>query len=77
MGSDYLFATPSFVTGAARSLDLGAVFDEYNTSPTGAAADAIALTLDWLTVGDALIDAADEMTIDSAAVSSELLCVQE
>ncbi len=43
-----LFAVPSFFSGAARVLDLGATFDEYNTSTTPAEADAAALRADFM-----------------------------
>lgn len=49
--SDYLFAHPSFLSGAARVIDLGGVFDAYNESTTPAEADARASLSDWLGVG--------------------------
>jgi hypothetical protein len=49
--SDFLFAEPSLVSGAARLLDLYCLFDSYNTSPTGAEADYKALLADWCAVG--------------------------
>lgn len=49
--SDFLFAEPSTVSGAARLLDLYCLFDSYNTSPTGAEADYKALLADWCAVG--------------------------
>ncbi len=51
--SDFLFAQPSFLSGAARVLDLGGTFDQYNTSPD---ADTAALTSDWFVIGDDLFD---------------------
>lgn len=57
MHTDFLFAMPSWLSGAARTLDLGGVFDEYNESPTPAQADAWALWHDWRAVGDLLRDA--------------------
>jgi hypothetical protein len=59
MGSDFLFAMPSMLSGAARSLDLGATFDAYNESPTPEIADARALFADWHQTGDDLVDAMD------------------
>ncbi|MBM2813033.1 MAG: hypothetical protein HW416_3792 [Chloroflexi bacterium] len=56
MGSDFLFAQPSWLSGAARTLDVAGHFDEYNESPTGAIADAKALFSDWRIVGDSLVD---------------------
>jgi hypothetical protein len=43
-----LFAQPSWLSGAARSLDLFATFDRYNVSATPEEADAEALRADFL-----------------------------
>lgn len=48
--SDFLFARPSFLAGTARTLDLGAQFDSYNTSLSAEQADQLALFADWLAV---------------------------
>ncbi len=45
---------PSRLSGAARVFDLGGVFDEYNVSVSGSAADFAALLSDWHRVGDDL-----------------------
>ena len=55
--SDFLFAQPSFRSGAARTLDLWGQFDEYNHSETEAEADAAAIASDWLMVGQNISDA--------------------
>jgi hypothetical protein len=52
--TDFLFARPSFLSGMARVLDLGATFDTYNRSPTGKDADNIAIYNDFKAVGDDL-----------------------
>ena len=52
--SDFLVARPSFLTGMARLLDLWGAFDEYNVSPDGRAADALALRADWAVIGQDL-----------------------
>lgn len=51
--SDFLFVTPSFSRGFARTLDVGAVLAgaSYNISPTGDYADAWATAEDWRAVG--------------------------
>lgn len=49
--SNYISATPSFISGAARALDLGGVFDSYNNSPTPEIANARGLAADWIAVG--------------------------
>jgi len=46
-----LFAKPSLLTGTARLVDLGGVFDKYNRSTTEAEADSRALASDWSIVG--------------------------
>ncbi len=58
--SDYLFARPSFVSGAARTLDLLGVYDWYNYSRTPEEADLIAIYQDWVSVGNDLRAAIDE-----------------
>jgi hypothetical protein len=49
-----LFALPSFTSGAARAMDLGGLFDSYNTSQSDEAADRAALASDWQAVGSEL-----------------------
>lgn len=53
----FLFARPSFLEGIGRLFDIGGTLNEYNTSPTPQEADRIALTADWMSVGDALTSA--------------------
>ena len=52
MYSFQLFAAPTFFSGMARTLDLGAVLDEYDGILTSEQADLLALSADWLTVGE-------------------------
>jgi hypothetical protein len=49
--TDFLFAQPSFGSGAARALDLYGTFDAYNTSTSEEEADERAIASDWLVVG--------------------------
>ena len=63
-----LFATPSFLTGAARLVDLGGVFDKYNSSASEEEADSRALASDWSVVGDDLRKAMDQMEREIASV---------
>jgi len=49
--TDFLFARPSFVSGAARVLDLCGTFDAYNGSASEEEADQLALATDWAVVG--------------------------
>lgn len=68
MGStDFLFPTPSPVYGLARLLDLAAQLDTYNTCPTGAIADAIAIYNDWAVVGDDILRAIERELADNLA----------
>ncbi len=52
--SGRLFATPSFVSGMARALDLGSTFNEYNSDNTPEEADYWSFWSDWHSVGDDL-----------------------
>ena len=52
--TDFLFARPSFLYAFSRLLDLGALLDVYNESPTPELADWFALRNDWRVVGEDL-----------------------
>lgn len=71
MGHDYLFAAPSLLSGAARTLDIGGQFDDYNDSATPEVADARAAWLDWRAVG-AEIWAAMTVLRDDQATETKL-----
>jgi len=58
--SDFLFAQPSFASGAARVFDLFGQFDEYNISDTTAEADTKAIAADWIVVGQDMSDAIEQ-----------------
>ena len=58
--TDFLFAQPSFASGAARIFDLWGKFDDYNSSETTAEADAKAIASDWLVVGQDLSNAIEQ-----------------
>ncbi len=55
--TDFLFAQPSFISGVARLVDFGCVFDLYNYSRTPVEADVRASVSDWLNVGDDICEA--------------------
>ena len=57
--SDYLFATPSLLSGAARTLDIWGTFDGYNESLTPGQANTRGIYSDWLAVGKDLLSAMD------------------
>lgn len=65
--TDFLFAQPSWLSGVARVIDLGASFDEYNVSATPARADARALSADWRVIGQDLFSAARHIYPDFPA----------
>lgn len=58
--STYLFARPSFLSGVARTLDLGGTFDSFNESNGPTEADTRAMIEDWKAVGDDLREAAKQ-----------------
>ena len=58
--SDALYATPSFLEGAARIMDVTSSMDAYNSSPTPEEADGVSLAMDWAAVGHYIRSAADE-----------------
>lgn len=63
--TDFLFAQPSFASGAARILDLWGVMDDYNISQTTVEADEKAIAADWLLVGQAISDAMEQYESES------------
>jgi hypothetical protein len=52
--SDFLFARGGFLSGVARTLELGGRAPLYNYAPTPMQADMLALYADWRTVGQDL-----------------------
>lgn len=65
--SDFLFAQPSFASGAARVFDLWGQFDAYNESATPAEADANAIASDWAVIGQDIFDAIEQHDLDHEA----------
>lgn len=47
-----LYATPSFLRGAAALLDLGSTLTQYNYSESPEQADYNAIQNDWIVVGE-------------------------
>lgn len=58
---DFLFGRPSFLSGAARVLDLFGVFDSYDQSNTPDEADFRAMYSDWRIVGQDIMHAAETL----------------
>ncbi len=50
--STLLFAMPSWLSGAARLLDIGQLLNEYNFGLTSEQTDELAIASDWRAVGD-------------------------
>lgn len=50
--TDFLFAKPSILEGAARTIDLFGVLQVYNISDTPIEADQKAIMADWLAIGN-------------------------
>ena len=69
--SNYLFATPSFLTGAARVLDMSGSFDYYNLSPTGEIANARGLLTDWNAVGRYLRESIESFKSESGPLQNQ------
>jgi hypothetical protein len=60
VNTDFLFAQPSFASGAARIFDLWGQFDDYNISETPLEADTKAIASDWLLVGQDILDSIEQ-----------------
>ena len=65
MRTDFLLAMPSWLSGAARSLDLAGQFDEYNQSSNEDIADTTALWSDWRAVGESFLGAMRTFRLES------------
>jgi hypothetical protein len=52
--SDFLVASPTFLSGAGRLLDWYGLYDLYNISQNGSEADTKAMFADWRMVGQDL-----------------------
>ena len=66
--SDALYATPSFVEGAARIMDVTGSMNVYNASPTPEDADTVSIAMDWAAVGHYIRSAA-EVELKNSPVS--------
>ena len=57
LSSGFLFADPTFASGAGRLLDWYGLYDSYNVSRNGREADTKAMFSDWRMVGQDINDA--------------------
>lgn len=66
--TDFLFAKPSFLTGAGRTIDLAAMLEQfsYNIGATPQEADAWATANDWAVVGQDLQRAIEKVKPEGA-----------
>ncbi len=71
MGSEFLFAQPSWLSGLARTLDVAGQFDSYNDSPTGTIADQKAWLNDWRDIGRSFVEAVMGLTSDQAQETTD------
>lgn len=62
--SEFLFARPSLISGAARAFDLMGLFDFYNVSRSPKEADARATFADWRAVGNDILWAMNEFELE-------------
>jgi hypothetical protein len=58
--TDFLFAQPSFASGAGSVIDLWGQLAAYNTSATPMDADALAIFSDWAIVGQDISEASEK-----------------
>jgi len=63
--TDFLFATPTLIGGAATVFSLGGFRPSYNQSETPSEADARAIRSDWAITGDDMVAAANRLTTDA------------
>lgn len=63
-----LYATPSFLEGIARAIDIGDTLTEYNSSESGPAADLKALRADWRAIGIDLHQAMSQFEQDHSGL---------
>lgn len=68
--TDRLFTIPSFLSGAARALDLGATSDSYNISSSPTEADMRAIASDWGVVSNDVWEAYNRLKKPSVAAQA-------
>lgn len=73
METTFLFASPSFLSGVARVLNLGCQFDNYNESKTVEEADAVALYSDFRIVGQDLQEAMELFVVTNPKIGPKQL----
>ncbi len=54
--TDFLFSTPTFLSGAGTVINLAGNYYDFNASDSGSEADALALSNDFRMVGQDLAD---------------------
>ena len=61
--TDFLFATPTFISGFGTVIDWGGTMVRFNESPSPEEADYLALTNDWAMVGHDIHEAMSQMVL--------------
>ncbi len=59
--TSFLFSRPSFLEGFGRLFDFPGTLDNYNQAPSAEDADQMALTMDWMVVGQEISQAAGRL----------------
>ena len=67
----FLFATPSFLSGAAAAFDIGGTLVEYNISKNEADADSRAIASDWAVVGKDIQNSVEQYEAEKKNETSE------
>jgi hypothetical protein len=63
MGINFLYPTPTFARGVARSIDFWGLADPCSVSNSPETADAVAMWADWKDAGADLVEAVRILTL--------------
>jgi len=65
--TDFLVSTPNFKTGFGSVMNIAGNYYQFNQSKNGSESDALALFMDWASVGEDVREAIDEEVKDLKA----------
>ena len=68
--TDFLFSTPSFLSGAGTVINLAGNFYEFNTYESGSEADRTAIENDFEMIGQDIYDVFEEIKSDKISLIS-------
>jgi hypothetical protein len=71
MRPDFMFAHPSWLSGAGRVIDIGGQLDDYNISQSEEEADAKAWFSDWRIVGETIGQAMRALRVEAEGKASK------